>query len=141
MRAIIFAVTLALAMLAVWTPSPARAYEMPYDPYRWCAVYSGDDGGGGTNCEFLTIEPCRATVSIGVRRAQPVLQSGAAGYAPPASAATLTSGSRAFDMCQSRLRAPDELIWRVVCCWLLHTTKGELGCALEPSCSRHSYCG
>ena len=29
MRAIIFAVTLALAMLAVWTPSPARAYEMP----------------------------------------------------------------------------------------------------------------
>ena len=20
-----------------------RAYEMPYDPYRWCAVYSGDD--------------------------------------------------------------------------------------------------
>jgi len=81
--AIIFAVTLALAMLAVWTPSPACAYEMPYVPYRWCAVYPGDDGGGGTNCEFLTIEPCRATVSgIGVLRAQPVLQSGAADYAP-----------------------------------------------------------
>jgi len=74
MRAIIFAVTPALAMLAVWTPSPARAYEMPYDPYRWCAVYSGDDGSGGTDCEFLTIEPCRATViGIGVLRAQPVL--------------------------------------------------------------------
>jgi hypothetical protein len=28
MRAIIFAVTLALAMLAVWTPSPARAYDV-----------------------------------------------------------------------------------------------------------------
>ena len=34
MRAIIFALTLALAILAVWKPSPARAYEMPYDPYR-----------------------------------------------------------------------------------------------------------
>lgn len=40
---------------------PAKA-AMPYDPYPWCAVYSGD-GGGGTNCGFLTIEQCRATVS------------------------------------------------------------------------------
>jgi hypothetical protein len=28
MRAIIFAVTLALAMLAVWAPSPVRAYDV-----------------------------------------------------------------------------------------------------------------
>jgi Protein of unknown function (DUF3551) len=35
--------------------SPAIA-----DPYKWCAVY-GDDGG--SNCGFLTIEQCWATVS------------------------------------------------------------------------------
>jgi Protein of unknown function (DUF3551) len=57
--------TFVFAVLAVPTllaPSSALAYEMPYDPYPWCAVYSGD-GGGGTNCGFLTIEQCRATVS------------------------------------------------------------------------------
>jgi hypothetical protein len=43
--------------------TPARAYVMPYDPYPWCAVYGGRGGGGGTNCGFLTIEQCRATVS------------------------------------------------------------------------------
>ena len=32
------------------------------DPYKWCAVYSGDMGGG-TNCGFVTIEQCRATIS------------------------------------------------------------------------------
>ena len=32
------------------------------DPYRWCAVYGGEDGGG-TNCGFVTLEQCRATVS------------------------------------------------------------------------------
>ncbi len=31
------------------------------DPYRWCAVYGGD--GGGTNCGFITLEQCRATIS------------------------------------------------------------------------------
>jgi len=33
------------------------------DPYRWCAQYSGDGSGGGSNCWFMTIEQCRATVS------------------------------------------------------------------------------
>ena len=34
------------------------------DPYRWCAVYSGGDtGGGGASCYFWTIEQCRASVS------------------------------------------------------------------------------
>lgn len=42
--------------------TPGHAYEMPYDPYPWCAVYGSRDGGG-TNCGFLTIEQCRATVS------------------------------------------------------------------------------
>ena len=52
----------ALALPAVLVSSPARAYDMPYDPYPWCAVYSGD-AGGASNCGFLTIEQCRATVS------------------------------------------------------------------------------
>jgi hypothetical protein len=51
-----------LALSAVLTASPARAYDMPYDPYPWCAVYSGD-AGGASNCGFLTIDQCRATVS------------------------------------------------------------------------------
>jgi Protein of unknown function (DUF3551) len=32
------------------------------DPYRWCAVYGGRDGGG-TNCGFVTLQQCQATVS------------------------------------------------------------------------------
>ena len=32
------------------------------DPYKWCAVYGGK-AGGGTNCGFVTIEQCRATIS------------------------------------------------------------------------------
>jgi len=52
----------ALSLPAALATSPAHAYDMPYDPYPWCAMYSGD-GGGGTNCGFLTIEQCRATVS------------------------------------------------------------------------------
>jgi len=52
----------ALVMMpAVLTQTAASAYNLPYDPYPWCAQYSGD--GGGTNCGFLTIEQCRATVS------------------------------------------------------------------------------
>ena len=42
--------------------APVSAYEKPYDPYPWCAVYSGD-AGGASNCGFSTIEQCRATVS------------------------------------------------------------------------------
>ena len=52
----------ALALSAVLAHSSALAYEMPYDPYPWCAIYSGD-AGGASNCGFLTIEQCRATVS------------------------------------------------------------------------------
>jgi hypothetical protein len=33
------------------------------DPYKWCAQYSGGAAGGGTNCGFVTLEQCRATVS------------------------------------------------------------------------------
>jgi Protein of unknown function (DUF3551) len=46
----------------VLTHTPASA--LSYDPYPWCAEYSdGDSGLGGTNCGFLTLEQCRATVS------------------------------------------------------------------------------
>jgi hypothetical protein len=56
-------VLVAFTLTATLMPaSRAGAYVMPYDPYPWCAVYSGD-GAGGTNCGFLTIEQCRATVS------------------------------------------------------------------------------
>ena len=54
----IFAAIAASALVS----SSAHAYDMPYDPYPWCAVYSGD-AGGSTNCGFLTIAQCRATVS------------------------------------------------------------------------------
>ena len=34
------------------------------DPYRWCAEYAGGDiGSGGSNCYFVTLEQCRATIS------------------------------------------------------------------------------
>ena len=44
--------------------SCAAAFATPAqaDPYRWCAHYSGE-GGGGSNCYFLTIEQCRAAIS------------------------------------------------------------------------------
>ena len=57
-----FIVLAALVWPALLCASELRAYEMPYDPYPWCAVYSGD-AGGASNCGFLTIEQCRATVS------------------------------------------------------------------------------
>ena len=45
-----------LAAVAILAPATGHA-----DPYRWCAV-SGD-AGGASNCGFVTIEQCRATVS------------------------------------------------------------------------------
>jgi hypothetical protein len=54
---------LATFLLIAALPPWARAYETPYDPYPWCAVYSGGAEFGGSNCGFLTLEQCRATVS------------------------------------------------------------------------------
>lgn len=51
----IVAVGFAAAMALAAAPAFA-------DPYKWCAVYSDNDGGGGSNCGFATIEQCRATV-------------------------------------------------------------------------------
>ena len=33
------------------------------DPYKWCAHYGAGMGGGGSNCGFITLDQCRATVS------------------------------------------------------------------------------
>ena len=57
-RTIILA-TLALSS-TVLAQAPASA--LPYDPYPWCANYGGD-ANGSSNCGFLTLEQCRATVS------------------------------------------------------------------------------
>ena len=46
-----------LAVMPLVVAAPAAA-----DPYKWCAVYGGQDGGG-SNCGFLTLEECRATIS------------------------------------------------------------------------------
>ena len=43
--------------------SPVFTETAAADPYKWCAVYSGRGGGGGTNCGFVTLAQCRATVS------------------------------------------------------------------------------
>jgi hypothetical protein len=51
-----------LAIAAAATVSTAAHAQKPYDPYRWCAVYGGR-GGGATNCGFITLAQCRATVS------------------------------------------------------------------------------
>ena len=49
---------LAAVFIAALTADRAAAIEYP-----WCAEYSGEDGGGGRNCGFSTLEQCMATVS------------------------------------------------------------------------------
>ena len=51
------AVATGIAMACSFAIGEARA-----DPYKWCAEYGGRDDGGGTNCGFVTLEQCRATV-------------------------------------------------------------------------------
>ena len=46
-----------LLTLCTFNTGPAAA-----DPYRWCAVL-GMSGDVGTNCYFMTLEQCRATIS------------------------------------------------------------------------------
>ena len=51
-----YAIVLAmLAALVVFAPSVVQAA-----PYKWRAVYAAF---GATNCGFVTIEQCRATIS------------------------------------------------------------------------------
>jgi hypothetical protein len=58
------------ALAATVAPMPAAIAQTQYDPYKWCAVYSGDRGGG-TNCGFITYQQCLDTIS------------GAGGYCAP----------------------------------------------------------
>ncbi len=51
------AVAVGFATSYFFAVGPATA-----DPYKWCAQYGGK-GGGGTNCGFVTLEQCRATLS------------------------------------------------------------------------------
>jgi len=53
--------TVLLATLAVpvMSVSPAQAEVI----YPWCAYYGGRDGGGATNCGFVSWGQCMATVS------------------------------------------------------------------------------
>jgi hypothetical protein len=57
MRNTLFGVTVIVVAAAsmFFTVGAASA-----DPYKWCAV---DSSSGGTNCGFVTIEQCRATIS------------------------------------------------------------------------------
>lgn len=48
----------AVALPALLQAAPARA-----EVYPWCAIYSGSDMGGATNCGFSTLAQCAATVS------------------------------------------------------------------------------
>jgi hypothetical protein len=56
-KTILIAFVLSVASLM---QSPASA--LPYDPYPWCAQYSGRSGGA-SNCGFSTWNQCMATVS------------------------------------------------------------------------------
>jgi hypothetical protein len=62
-------------ILAVLTQTAASA--LPYDPYPWCAQYSGS-AGGGTNCGFLTVGQCQSYGEWyrGILCARSILQSG-----------------------------------------------------------------
>ena len=57
-----FTVLGAIVLSSLLLPGTVRAYDLPYDPYPWCANYGGD-ASGSSNCGFLTLEQCRATVS------------------------------------------------------------------------------
>jgi len=57
-----FLVFAILAIQLALMISTTRAYEMPYDPYPWCAVYGGSMSGS-SNCGFTTWQQCMATVS------------------------------------------------------------------------------
>ena len=54
----VLGIAIAAAVSATFFVGPANA-----DPYKWCAIYGGRGGGGGTNCGFVTLEQCRATIS------------------------------------------------------------------------------
>ena len=57
MKRVTIAAFVSLLVLCGLSAIPAAA-----DPYRWCAVLGGT-ADAGTNCYFMTLEQCRATIS------------------------------------------------------------------------------
>jgi hypothetical protein len=55
--------TLGTAVLLGLALSPLPGPAAHADPYKWCAVYGGRDGDGGTNCGFVTYKQCLDTIS------------------------------------------------------------------------------
>ena len=51
---------LSISTICILTAASMLIGTASADPYRWCAIESV---GGGTNCGFVTIEQCRASVS------------------------------------------------------------------------------
>jgi hypothetical protein len=52
--------TVLLALLVLTATSSIEGARA--DPYRWCAVF-GSQHGGGTSCYSVTLEQCRATIA------------------------------------------------------------------------------
>jgi hypothetical protein len=55
-----------VAGLALATSEAAIAQNsaLPYDPYKWCAVYNlGRHSGSASNCGFKTLAQCQQTIS------------------------------------------------------------------------------
>jgi hypothetical protein len=50
-------------MLATIATAMALTSVAHADQYKWCAIYGGDHGDGGTNCGFITYKQCMDTVS------------------------------------------------------------------------------
>jgi hypothetical protein len=57
MTGLLAAGVLLAAMLTAASPAAAEVW------YPWCATYAAEDGDGGTNCGFVTVAQCRASVS------------------------------------------------------------------------------
>ena len=57
-----FTVLGAIVLSSLLLPGTVRAYDLPYDPYPWCANYGGRFGGA-SNCGFSTWNQGMATVS------------------------------------------------------------------------------
>ena len=83
------AIVLSTLLATLLIPGAVRAYDLPYDPYPWCANYGGD-ASGSSNCGFLTLEQCRATVRVASADSAITTSSTIRDRAPHASASATT---------------------------------------------------
>ena len=86
MRKVLWRIIIASASMSSMVGSASA------DPYKWCAVESG----GSTNCSFMTIEQCRATISGNGGSCEPkqILPTNLSPAARNAAPKTATSGNR-----------------------------------------------